>query len=298
MTKTTLQHQEDRLTFPADSLLDLRILEARVDELPSRNGGTWEKLNVKFQIQQVLAIGSQGPDAVQYYQNWVGEAIYGSVRFFLSDKDDNELRLWLEAIFQIPAGQGLPLGFEFDTNMLPGRMCRGITGTYKSKNTDAQGVPFDRHQVKSLLRPDGAAVAAPQAQYQQPSAGQWGQPDPAAQQQAQAPAQGAQQAQWGQPAPGQYAQPQYAPAAQGAPAQTAPQGGWATPGVQQQQAPVDPGLWNQQQGAPQGPPAQQQAQQQQQAPGQAQQIPGQQAQPPAPATDPWAGTEDWQQPDF
>lgn len=299
MAQTKLVHQEDRITFPVDSLLSLRILEARVDELPSRNGGTWEKLNCKFQIQQVLAIGGAGPDAVQYFANWVGEDIYGSVRFYLSDKEDNELRLWLEAIFEIPAGQGLPVGFEFDTNMLPGRFCRGITGQYLSKKTDTSGTPFPRHEVKSLLRPDGNAVAASQQQYAQPSPSQWGQPDPAAQQQAQQAPQGAQQAQWGQPAPGQYQQ--QAPAAQAAPAPQQ-QGGWATPGVQQQAPAAQPGLWQQPQGQPaQQAPAQQQYQQPQQQPVQgqpAQQIPGQQQQPPAPATDPWAGTEDWQEPGF
>lgn len=282
MAQTRLVHQEDRITFPPDSLLSLRILEARVDELPSRNGGTWEKLNCKFQIQQVLAIGGAGPDAVQHFANWVGEDIYGSVRFYLSDKEDNELRLWLEAIFEIPAGQGLPVGFEFDTNMLPGRFCRGITGQYLSKKTDTSGTPFPRHEVKSLLRPDGNAVQAPQQQYAQPSPSQWGQPDPAAQQQAAPPQQGAQQAQWGQPAPGQYQQP---------PAAAPQQGGWATPGVQQQVPAAQPGLWQQ--------PAQGQPAQQVPAQGQpAQQIPGQQQQPPPPVTDPWAGTEGWEEPGY
>lgn len=308
MAKTALIHQENRITFPPDSLLHLRIMEARVDELPRRSGnGTWEKLNVKFQIQQVLAIGGAGPDAVQHFANWHGEHIYGSVPFFLSDKEDNDLRLWLEAIFEIPVGESLPLGFEFDSNQIVGRYCKGVTGQYKSNKLDAQGAQFSRHEVKGLL-PAGN-LAAPVQQYQQQAPAQWGQPP---QQQAQqgwsAPPQQyppqttapTGQQGWGQTTQPQYQQAQAQPQAQ--PQSQTPQDPWATPGVTQQQAVENiqqAGLWTPPGQQPQGPP-QQQAQpvQQYQQPAQAGQQNPQAPPVPAPAVDPWAGTEDWQQTEF
>lgn len=286
MANTTLVHQENRLTFPSDSLLHLRVLEARVDELPSRSGGTWEKLNVKFQIQQVLAIGSAPPDAVPHFANWVGESMYGSVPFYLTDKDDNQLRLWLEALFEIRPGESLPVGYEFDTNHILGRYCKGVTGQYQSNKTDAQGNKFPRHEVKSLLPAGGLAV--PQLPQQAPA--QWGTPPQEAQQGWAQPQQTAPPAQppvqqWGQQAT---APPQQQ--FQGVPATQQQMDPWSTP-VTDQQAMANlqqGGLWTPPGQQPQGPPQQAQAGQQ-----------NPQAPPvPAPAADPWAGTDDWQQPDF
>lgn len=267
MARTTLEHQENRLTFPPDSLLLLQIEEAEVRERTGRTGNKWEVVNVKFGIRQVLAIGGAQGDpqaACQPYQNWVGQSIYGSVRFYLSDKDDNPLRNWIEAILEVDQ---LPLGFEFDTNMIVGRTCKGVTSTYQGSATDPNGVPYTKHEIKHLLKAGGMAMGNPQQNYQQP------------------PQQG-----WGQPAP-QGFQPQVQQQYQQQP-QTA-QDPWATPGVspqpvQQQAYPPQAqpqaqqqGLW--QQGQQQAYPPQAQPQVQQGQPVQ---------QPAPPVEDPWAGYVD------
>src|SRR3954471_13099437 len=111
MARTVLEHHEDRLTFPADSILELKIDEAKVSEQNRRDGtGTWEKLSIKFKILGVQAVGDGSNPAG--YDNWITEYIYGSIPFYLSDSADNKLRIWLEAIFRTELG----LGFEFDTN--------------------------------------------------------------------------------------------------------------------------------------------------------------------------------------
>lgn len=276
MARTTVQHQEDRLTFPEDSLLELRIMEASVFEQKGRNDNTWEKLNLKFEILGIIAIGGGGN--VADYQNWIGEPMYGSCRFFMSDKPDNQLRNWVEAILHDQLnGQGLPLGFEFDTNMIVGRNCKGVTSTYTTtRSVDPQtGLGYTRHQVEHLLPSAGGgmAVQSPYAQQQQPvQQQQWAQPPAQAQQG------------WGQP-PVQQAAPQYQQAAQQAPQQGAQQG-WGAPGVVDGQQ-----TFAQQQAAAYAPqqPAQQQVVPQQQI---------QQPQPPAPSADPWGGLGDPDEPGF
>lgn len=277
MARTTVQHQEDRLTFPVDTLLNLRVVESVVEERTGRNNNKWEKLNVKFQIMGIVAIGGGGNLAD--YQNWVDpddpQFIYGSVSFFMSDKPDNPLRNWVEALLADQLqGQALPIGFEFDTNMIAGRYCKGVTVQYDATATDpTTGVAFKRHKIQSLLPAGGGGMAManqftqPQGQPVQPQAQQgWGQPPQQSQQG------------WGQaPAP---QAPQQAPQA---PQQGAQQG-WGAPGVDQGQQQMT--FAQQQHQAYGGQPAQQQAP--------AQQPEQQQPQPPTPNADPW-GT--WGNPD-
>ena len=159
MAKISVEHQEEVLTFPADTILELKIEEATTKTVPGRNGD-WEKVDVKFKILGIQAIGDGS--AKEDYENWITREIWGSVPFRLTDSPENKLRMWAEAIFR----QELGLGFELDTDMFVGRKVRGITTQYNAKATDSQGNPFVRHQVESLLpfggsAPAGAATAVP-----------------------------------------------------------------------------------------------------------------------------------------
>lgn len=173
MAKITLEEQDEILTFPAESILELKIEEANVKTVPGRNGD-WQKVECKFKILGVQAVGDGSP--VENYQNWIGQTIYGSVPFRLTDSPENKLRIWAEAIFR----QELGLGFELDTDMFESRQVRGITSQYNAKQTDANGVPFKRHQVETLLPFGGstapAAAPAPAAPAQDPWAGTGGTP--------------------------------------------------------------------------------------------------------------------------
>lgn len=203
MARTTLEHQEDRLTFPPDSILELKIDEAEVVEQNRRDGsGSWERLRVKFKILGVQAVGDGSNPSL--YQNWITEYIYGSVSFYLSDSPNNKLRQWCEAIFR----QELAVGFELDTNMLVGRSVRGITSQYQKANDN-----LPRHQVESLLSWGGQPNGVPQQQPQQwstPAMDPWAPPP--------------QQPQYAQQQYQQYQQPpQQQPPPQQAPPQAPPQ---------------------------------------------------------------------------
>lgn len=171
MARITVEHQEERDTFPVDSILHLKIDELEVREQQGRNG-TWQKLEFKFKILGVQVAGDGGP--VDRFDSWIGQHIWGSVPFRLTDSTENKLRLWCEAIL----GQELGVGFELDTDFLEGREVRGVVSQYEKKNKDPKtGLPFKAHQIEQLL-PKGqittgqpAATSAPAAQ-SAPPAGQ------------------------------------------------------------------------------------------------------------------------------
>lgn len=176
MAKITLEEQPEFLTFPKDSLLDLKVEECNVVTVQGQRGD-WQKVEFKFKILNVIAIGDGSP--VTQYQDMVGQTIWGSVPFRLTDNPENKLRLWAEALFGMPLG----LGFELDTDNFISRKVKGVTGTYTKKAGNGQG-EFVRHQIDALLPASGmqqqqatpqavAASAPPQDPWASTS---WGQP--------------------------------------------------------------------------------------------------------------------------
>lgn len=173
MAKITVEKQEEILTFPKDSILELKIEESNIEEVNGRSG-PWEKVSMKFKILGIQAIGDGG--STEPYMNWIGQSMWGSVPFKLTDHPENKLRIWSEAIFR----QELGVGFELDTDMFVGRQVRGVTGTYQK--TLSNGDKVERHQIDTLLpfgggqpatpRPAQAAAPAPQQTAQDP----WGAP--------------------------------------------------------------------------------------------------------------------------
>lgn len=154
MAKITLEEQPDFLTFPVDSILDLKIEECNVVTVNGRRGD-WQKVECKFKILGIQALGDGSP--VETFDSMLTQTIYGSVPFRFTDSAENKLRQWAEAIFNMELG----LGFELDTDMFVGRRVRGLTSTYDKKLSD--GAVVKRHQVESLLPANGAAAAAPVA---------------------------------------------------------------------------------------------------------------------------------------
>jgi len=215
MPKIQVEEQVDFPTLPDDSIVHVKLESSETREVQG-NRGPWTKIEFKFKILQVLAVQAPG-DHPNNYANLVGQYIYGSCPFRLTDGEENKLRLWSEALLNRPLG----IGFELDTDYLTGNECRAVTSTYDKRNINPKtGQPFKAHQVASLL-PLGQP-GAPQPQ---------GQP---------------QQAQPQQQAPGWGAQPQGQPAQD--PWSGQPQQAQAQPQAQPQQAqqPLDP--W----AAPQG----------------------------------------------
>jgi hypothetical protein len=174
MAKLTLEHQEEILTFPTDSILELKIEEANLVTVPPRNGNGegWTKIEFVFKILGIQAIGDGGNP--QDYSNWITRKIYGSVPARLTDSPENRLRIWAEAIFK----QELGIGFELDTDMFIGRHVRGLTSQYDAKGRTSTGAPMKRHQIETLLPAGGGVAAAPQAPPQAAAPGTPAQQDP------------------------------------------------------------------------------------------------------------------------
>lgn len=175
MAKIELEKQEEILTFPVDSILELKVEEAIVETVPGRNGD-WEKVRFKFKILGIQVVGNG--DSVDRYESWITRDIWGSVPFRLTTSPENKLRIWSEAIFR----QELGVGFELDTDMFVGRKVRGLTSQYEAKTRDGQGNPIKRHQIEVLLpmagqAPGGAAPAQSAAPTPPtPAADPWGAP--------------------------------------------------------------------------------------------------------------------------
>ena len=204
MAKIIVEEQKDFTLLPVDSILNLKVDEVEIREVPGRNG-TWEKVEIKFKVLGIQAVGDGSP--VEGYEDVIAGPIWGSVPFRLTDSPENKLRQWAEAIL----GMDLGLGYELDTDHFLSRECRGITSQYDKKSKDPKtGLPFKSHQIDALLR---KAEWNSGAQVQPPVQDPWATQPPPQQQYAQP------QQQYAQPQQ-QYAQP---------PAQDP----WATPGVQQ-----------------------------------------------------------------
>lgn len=152
MPRITMTDQPDFAVLPTDSIVLLKIEETSIRDVDGKNG-KWQKLNVKFKVLDLQAIGD-GSSKTDY-ESLIGDTMWGSVPFKLTTNPENKLRQWVEAIF----GMELSQGFELDTDLLDGRTVRGITSQYASKTTDAAGNPFMRHQVESLL-PYGPGVGS------------------------------------------------------------------------------------------------------------------------------------------
>jgi len=194
MAKITLTEQEEYPTLPDDSIIHVKVLETSTETIQGKNGKSdWTKLSIKFKILGVQVTGDGSP--VDDYDNLIGQWIYGSLPFRLTNHPENKLRQWCEAILGVDLG----VGFELDTDVLVSRECRAITSSYEKKNGG-----FRKHQVESLLvmPRGGAGYGAPATtQFTQPLVAQPAQQFVAqpAQQQfvAQPAAQAAQQSVWG-----------------------------------------------------------------------------------------------------
>lgn len=156
MPKITVEHQEEFVTFPENTILHLKVDEVEVREVQG-NRGTWEKLEIKFKVLGVQASGDGSP--VESMESAIGSPIWGSVPFRASDSPENRLRQWAEAIL----GMELGVGFEFDTDVFEGRQVRGVTSQYTKRNGK------QAHQIDSLLPLNGGGVQQAAAQSSQPS---------------------------------------------------------------------------------------------------------------------------------
>jgi len=150
MAKITMTEAKDFVLFPKDSILRLKIESIAVRDVQGAKG-TWEKLDFKFTILGVQAVGENEDGLTpEGCAEAIGSPIWGGVSASLTDNPENKLRQWVEAIL----GMELAIGFELDTDLLVGKEVRGLTDLYKKKNG------FSGHQIYSLL-PKGGPVAQP-----------------------------------------------------------------------------------------------------------------------------------------
>lgn len=205
MAKLIVEEQKEFPTLPPDSILNLLVDSVEVRTVQGSRG-PWDKLEFKFKITGIQSTPGAHPSN---FDNLVGEFIYGSTPFRITDSQENKLRLWAEAILNRP----LELGFELDTDYFLRRECRGVTSTYEKRAKDSNGNPFIGHQINSLLPLGSGQGVVP----------------------GQAPQQPVQQApqSWGAPGVQAPANDPWATPQQAAPAANDP---WAAP--QQQAAPV------------------------------------------------------------
>ena len=180
MAKITLEHQDEILTFPKDTILELKIGDVTIETIQSQRGD-WQKASFEFKILGIQALGDGSQDLAPY-ENWITRPIWGSVPWRLTDSNENKLRIWAEAIFRQELGEG----FELDSDAFLQRNVRGLTSQYEARGSrDSQGRPFMRHQIETLLPwSDGAsapaqpAVAAPAGGWAQPQTQQQPPQDP------------------------------------------------------------------------------------------------------------------------
>lgn len=181
-----LEEAEEYLTFPADSILHLKV-DNIVSEERDGNSGRYTRLNFTFIIQGIQHIGEPSPHPAEAYQVMVGSKIFGSTSATFNTSPNNKLRNWAEAIL----GMSLSPGFDLDTDLLIGRRARGVTSVWVGKKPDPiTQKPKSGHQIAALL--PAASQQGPAQQAQQPAQ----QPQQPAQQQQQ-PAQ-----QWPPSSPG------------------------------------------------------------------------------------------------
>ena len=159
MALITMEEQQEFAVAPDDSILLLKVDQVDVVEMSGARG-PWQKLNIKFKVLEVQAVGDGGP--ISAYDSLVGGPIFGNVPFRLTDSPENKLRQWVEAIFNME----LTVGFVMDTDLLLNKTVRGITSTYRTTRTidPSTGQGYLRHQIESLLPYGQSTGVAPQAQ--------------------------------------------------------------------------------------------------------------------------------------
>lgn len=155
MAKLVLEEQVDLETLPADSILLVKVDSCAVKEVEGKRG-KWTKLEFTFKVLDILVTGDGGPK--DRFDNLIGNKVWGSVPFRLTDGAENKLRLWVEAILGM---DNLGVGFELDTDLLEGRTVKALTATYEKRNVNAAtGKPYLGHQVNDLLPANGAQPSA------------------------------------------------------------------------------------------------------------------------------------------
>lgn len=219
MAKLIVEEQKEFPTLPPDSIVNLLVDNVEVRTVQGSRG-PWDKLEFKFKITGIQSVPGTHPSN---FDGLVGEHIYGSTPYKLTDSQENKLRLWAEAILNRP----LELGFELDTDYFLRRECRGVTSTYEKRAINpVTNKPFIGHQIQSLLPVGAGGGVVPGQVQQQPlqqAPGGWGAPGVAPQQQA--PQQAPQQSNdpWATPAQQPAANDPWAAPQQQAPTQQQPQ---------------------------------------------------------------------------
>jgi len=153
MAKLIVEEQKEFTLLPEDTILLLKVDELKEVDLVSAHG-PWTKLEIKFKIMGVQAVGGGGDPSE--YEDMIAGPIWGSVPLKLTDSPENKLRQWAEAIFGVEMG----VGFELDTELFLSRQVRGVTSQYKKKDLDSKGNPVFKHQIGALLPVSGGFAAA------------------------------------------------------------------------------------------------------------------------------------------
>lgn len=156
--KLTMEEAEEFVVLPAGSLITVRIDEIEQRTATTRNGKEFEKLNFKFTVVNIIALGDGGSGDPDDYAECVGNPIYGSVSARFTTSTENKLRQWVSAIL---GGVELEAGFELDTDLLIGQRVRALTAQYTKK-----GYSSPSQMVEALvpaLEVPGAPAAAPWA---------------------------------------------------------------------------------------------------------------------------------------
>lgn len=163
MPKIVVQEEKEFSVLPENSIVYLKIEKVEQVDVPSRQGGTWEKLEFTFKCLGIQVLGDDGD--INDYEDVITSTMYGSVSARLTVSPENRLRQWAEAILGVELG----LGYELDTDLFLNRQVRGVTIQYDKKIRDRSGNPYKGHKIDSLLPKAGST---PQTQtYQQPQQG-------------------------------------------------------------------------------------------------------------------------------
>lgn len=179
MPKYTMQHGEEYVTFPAESILHLKVDSIKEQVRTKKDGSTYTRLQWVFIVQGIQVIGD-GSDQANY-SGMIDNKIFGSTTTFFSSSDRNQLKQWTEAILDIGP---LQEGFELDTDLLVGRKCRGITKVWTGIQVDpGTGKVKSGHEIDHLLPAARGGQASPIATVstlptqaatpQAPAAGVW-----------------------------------------------------------------------------------------------------------------------------
>lgn len=163
MAKIVMEEAVEILTFPKDTLLDLKVEEAKVVHVDSQrdNDPGWDSLELKLKVLDIVALGD-GSTNKEPYSNWIGQFVYAKCSWKFTTSPQNKLRRYAEAIFrQSPLAEG----FELDSDLFVGRRVRGITVQYEKSTRDPSGKPYIGHKVDELLEYKGDAMpSAPSVQ--------------------------------------------------------------------------------------------------------------------------------------